>query len=371
MKIAYVYDAVHPWVTGGIETRVWELATRLTDDHEVHWYGLKWWEGPAVIDRQSVVLHGVSDPPADLYTNGRRSIPEAIGFAARLTRPLLGADYDLIDCQAFPYFPSFPSKLAATRGSGELVVTWHEVWDDYWYEYLGRKGVFGKAVERLVSRLPDRNVVVSERTRRELAAIGGDDPILLPNGISLEAVRAIQPAAETPDVVFAGRLIKEKNVELLLHAIEILRSDGTELQCVVIGDGPERDALERYVDARDLTPQIDFRGFVDDHDEVLGLLKAAQVFAFPSRREGFGITALEALACGTPVVTIDHPQNAAADLVEDGSTGIVSDANAQAFARGIEAAGQLPSAACVEAARDYDWDHLVEQVDAAYRAVCA
>jgi hypothetical protein len=75
MKIAYVYDAVHPWETGGIQTRIWELARRLAGHHNIHWYGLHYWDGPAIREIEDVTHHGVTEPP-ELYTNGRRSIRE-------------------------------------------------------------------------------------------------------------------------------------------------------------------------------------------------------------------------------------------------------------------------------------------------------
>ena len=46
MKLAYIYDAVYPWIKGGAEKRIYEISKRLAEQgHEVHWYGLKWWDG--------------------------------------------------------------------------------------------------------------------------------------------------------------------------------------------------------------------------------------------------------------------------------------------------------------------------------------
>jgi glycosyltransferase involved in cell wall biosynthesis len=96
-------------------------------------------------------------------------------------------------------------------------------------------------------------------------------------------------------------------------------------------------------------------------------MKAADSFVLPSRREGFGITALEALACGTPVVTLDHPQNAARDLVTDGVTGAVCEATPTALAAGIERSRGLDAAECRAAAGPYDWDRIAERVERVYR----
>src|SRR6056297_1579194 len=103
MKIAFVYDAVYPWEKGGAQKRIWELACRLAADHDVHLYGMHYWDGPATIEREGVTLHGVCEPK-ELYVNGRRSIPQALSFAANLAPALLGEEFDIIDCQEFPYF---------------------------------------------------------------------------------------------------------------------------------------------------------------------------------------------------------------------------------------------------------------------------
>lgn len=369
MKIAYVYDAVHPWETGGVQKRVWELARRLADDHEVYWYGLQYWEGPQVIERDGVILHGVA-PAGQLYVDGRRSITEALTFAMQLTRPLLHDDFDVIDCQAFPYFPCFTSKLSAVCNNETLFVTWHEVWGNYWYDYLGRKGMFGKAVEQLSSFVPDVHIAVSEHTKQDIVALGATDVQILPNGIAIDEIAAVPAVNEHVDVLFAGRLISEKNVDLIVRAIDELLTQGFDIQCLLIGEGPERAAIEALIREQGLEKNVRLVPFRESYDEVLGLMKAADVFVLPSQREGFGITVLEALACGTPVVTIAHPQNAAQELVIDGKTGVICDQSYKALAQGIRRAqATVCEADCKNHAAAYNWDTIAERAEEIYQTV--
>jgi hypothetical protein len=59
MKIAVVYDVIYPYVKGGVEKRVWDLAVRLAcRGHEVHLYGMKFWDGEDIINHEGVFLHG-------------------------------------------------------------------------------------------------------------------------------------------------------------------------------------------------------------------------------------------------------------------------------------------------------------------------
>ncbi|WP_254538271.1 glycosyltransferase family 4 protein [Halomarina litorea] len=368
MRIAYVYDAVYPWETGGVQKRVWELARRLAPDHDVHWYGLKYWDGPDVIEREGVTLHGVATPPP-LYAGGRRSIPEALTFAARLLRPLCRESFDVVDCQEFPYFPAFAGKANAALTGTTLLLTWHEVWADYWYEYLGRRGALGRLVERATARLPDAHLAVSDRTRRDVMGLGVGDVTLLPNGVSREEVAAAPPSSDSVDVLFVGRLIPEKNASLLVRAVDRMCERRPDVRCTILGEGPEAPALEALVDRLDLGGNVTVRPPLERYEDVLGLMKAAEVVAAPSVREGFGMVVLEALACGTPVATVSHPQNAAEELVADGVSGAVCRPSPDAFARAIERAAVCSPRDCRAVARPYEWDRLADRAEALYAEV--
>jgi len=362
---------MYPWEPGGVQKRVWEISRRLSDDHDVHWYGLHYWDGPSVIEREGVTLHGVMDP-VELYVDGRRSITEALRFAAHLAPALAGERFDVVDVQEFPYFPAFTGKLRSVTAGAPLVLTWHEVWGDYWYEYLDWKGAAGKAIEWLTGRLPDLNVSVSEGTARGLEELGVSSDYVIPNGIDLAEIDAAPVAPETPDALYVGRLIPEKNLDVLIRAVEALHDTGRDVTAHLVGDGPERDALERQVAASGVEDHVTIEDPRADYEAVLGLLKSAGAFATPSRREGFGITALEALAAGTPVVTVDHPDNAVTDFVEDGETGFVTALEADAFATGLERALARDSwDACRDRASEYDWDRIADRTEAVYEEVVA
>jgi len=153
MKIAYVYDVIHPYVPGGVQKRIWELSRRLvTKGHEVTILGMKHWNGDDVIVREGVRIRGIC-PPKDLFVNGHRSIGEALYVGWKSLPALSREHFDIIDCQNFPYFPCFSAKMASVLQRSPLLITWHEVWGNYWYQYLGKKGFFGAATERLAGRL--------------------------------------------------------------------------------------------------------------------------------------------------------------------------------------------------------------------------
>lgn len=372
MKIAQVFDVIYPYVVGGAQKRIWELSKRLSwRGHEVTIFGMKHWEGEDVIVVEGVRLWGVC-PPQELFRGDRRCIKEAIYVAYKVIRPLLKEDFDIIDCSNFPYFPCFSAKLHTLTKGSTLVITWLEVWDDYWYEYLGRKGIFGKSIEKIVAGLSMNMIANSESTRRRLFSIGARGDIeLVPNGIDIEEIDAVTLADDRSDVVFAGRLIKEKNIHLLISSIALIRQVIPNIRCTIIGDGPERDRLENLVCGSGLASNIRFLGHSESSSDVLSHMKASKVFVLPSSREGFGIVLLEANACGLPVITTKHPQNAACELVVDGKNGFLCELSEEDMAQKIMTAlvrREDMSQSCIDHAREYDWNKMVDMIEGVYQS---
>jgi L-malate glycosyltransferase len=370
MKIAFVYDVIYPYVKGGVEKRIRELALRLAvRGHDVHIIGMKYWEGPDSLRVDGVTLHGIC-PAQPLYADGRRTIREAIYFTTHLIPFLMREEFDIIDCQQFPYFPCFPVKIVSIVKKKPLVITWHEVWGDYWYEYLGWKGVFGKITERLVTRLALNTVAVSGTTAKKLRHLGVRSEIrIIPNGIDPGQMRSVSPSSELSDIIFVGRLIKEKHVDVLVRAFAVLLKESPDLTLLVLGDGPVREAVRSLVRDFAIEDRVILKPFLDSHDEVISLMKSSRVCVIPSTREGFGIAALEALACGLPVVTAGHPDNAIGELITE-NTGFLSSLSVEDLAGKIRVAlcrYPVMKTACIASAETYDWDHIMDRVEIWYQ----
>jgi len=370
MRIAFVYDAVYPHVLGGGEKRVWEIARRLVArGHEVHLYGMHFWEGEATITREGVVLHGVCRP-SSFYRKGKRRILPAFLFGLMVFFALYRERFDVVDCQQFPYTPVFWSAAACRISGSPLVVTWYEVWGDSWYEYMGRIGAAGKVIERVAARVNAYTVAISETTKADLTHIAGKREVtVLPIGIDSDEIDSVPPAAIRSDLLFAGRLIREKHVDLLVDAVGVLRQTVPGIRCLVIVDGPERTSLEEKVRSMDLSENVLFTGSLPRSEEVIAPMKSSRVFVLPSTREGFGISALEALASGLPVVTVNHPKNASRVFARDGC-GMESSLDAADLAEKIGVmltAGEDTRQRCRMKAREYDWETIIWRIEAYYR----
>ncbi|GAB3021920.1 glycosyltransferase family 4 protein [Natronobiforma cellulositropha] len=374
MKIAFVSNVVYPFVTGGAEKRIYEIGTRLAaSGHDVTIYGRHFWDGPQEMDYEGLTLRAGA-PERDLYTEDRRSITEALDFSARMLPTLRKHidEHDIVVASVFPYFPVIASKFATLRRDVPLVTTWHEVWLDYWDEYLGTLAPFGKVTERVTARVPHHPVAVSSVTADRLTQIWPtSEPIdVVPNGIDVEGIRATPAAEDGFDVLFAGRLIADKNVDILLEAFDRVASEH-DVTLGIVGDGPERQRLEEQASRLENTDQITFCGFLEEYDDVIGQMHAASVFASPSTREGFGIAYAEAMAADCTVIAAEHPESAAGEVIGDG--GFVAKPTVEQVAQTLVRAisGERPPVEPVDRAAQYDWDRVAAHALETYRASLA
>lgn len=361
--------------------RIHELGRRLSSQgHDVHLFGVKWWEGGDVIQHEGMTLHGVCKA-RNLYVNDRRSISEALVFAIKLFPALLTERFDLIDVSVFPYFSCFTVKAVSVLKKIPVVFTWHEVWGDYWYEYLGKKkGFLGLVIEIAIARISKNNIAVSNWTKSRLETLGvpSSGIALLPNGVDLKLISEIKPAGQDLsgssegriyDIIFAGRLIKEKNVDVLIKAVSLLKKDFPEICCCVVGDGPERKFQEKLTIELDVQKNVKFEGF-QEYRALIGKIKASRVLVLPSSREGFGMVVIEAFACGVPVVTVREKYNAAQGLIEDGVDGFVVRLDEKEIAESVnkilQADNYTETTKYTKKARSSDWDTLSTELLSIY-----
>ncbi len=205
---------------------------------------------------------------------------------------------------------------------------------------------------RAVLRRARAVVCVSQALAESARALGASDPRVIPNGVQLP--EHVGHEASPPHVLYAGRLSREKGVEDLLEA-----GEGLELR--IVGDGPLRDRVPGPT------------GFVSAAALARHYREAA-VVCCPSRREGFGLVAAEAMAHGRPVVA--SRVGGLVDLVIDRETGLlVPPRDPAALRRALdelltdEALRRRLGAAAREHVRSYcDWDGVTSELQDVYRA---
>jgi Glycosyltransferase len=375
MKVALVYDAIYPFIKGGAEKRYYEIAKRLSKKgHQIHIYGMKFWDSDKVIKRQGIYYHGICRPKSLYEKNGKRSIKEAIYFGLNCLK-LIKEDFDIIDCSNFPYFSLFACKLISIIKRKPLYATWHEVWGkNYWFEYIGWKGCLGFVIEKLAVLMPVKIISVSEHTTYKLKNELNSKKLIftVPNGIEFEDITKIRPSKEKSDIIFVGRLVSYKNVDVLIKSIKIVKEIIPKIKFLIIGDGPEKNTLETLTQKLNLEANIKFLGFIENNGDIYALMKSSKVFILPSTREGFGIVVIEANACGIPVIIIDHKDNAAKGLIEEGRNGFICQLDKDEIAgktiRILKNHSNLEmKKVCIDSAKQYDWNKIVDEIEEVFK----
>jgi len=208
---------------------------------------------------------------------------------------------------------------------------------------------------------------------------------VIPNAVDLKEIANSRPTAfQTPwphAVAAMGRLAPEKGFDLLLTAFAPLALRQPEWGLVILGEGPLRQDLETLTKTLGITAQALLPGALQ---EPYGVLKQAEIFAFPSYFEGFGIAVVEAMACGLPVVASDC-RPGPGELITPNADGIlVPRGNITALRQALELLMTNPDlrsrlgSAARETASQYDlpkvmqkWDDLLLELLPASQKTCA
>ena len=232
------------------------------------------------------------------------------------------------------------------------------------------------AMTRLSVHRARRVIAVSTHTRDDLVHRFGVRPervTVIPNAADARFRPATDPTAiaqfkqtnNLPDrfILFVGTLEPRKNLRRLIEAFALIAESDAETKLVIIGAaGWLTSDLAPLVYARGLTDRIVFTGYVSD-DDLPCWYQAATIFCYPSLYEGFGLPILEAMACGTPVVT---SRTSSIPEVTGETAMLIDPTDVAALARALrsvltdKARQHEMSAAGIARARAYSWEHTAE-----------
>lgn len=235
-----------------------------------------------------------------------------------------------------------------------------------------------RALMRAIGRRADLIVTVSEATRRDvlrelrIAPARAHRVVSIPEGVE----PAYRPAPRAPRtekrILYVGRRDPYKNLPLLVEALALVRARGIPARLQVIGPPDARypEAPQRAA-SLGLEGVIDWTGYVTP-EALIDAYQQADVFCLPSRYEGFGLTVLEAMACGTPVVcsnsgSLPEVAGDAARLTAIDRPEPVADALAAVLMDDALAA-RLAARGLAQAAR-FSWDRTAQETLRAYASL--
>lgn len=318
--IALVYG--HLLHIGGVETHLLSLL-RHGNQSRYRWL---------IIAPTSPTFRALAEALGAQVIHWKPAHPLDVVALIRLVRLLRAEPVDLLHIQSAR--AALFGRMAARLLGLPVIVTVHL--PPYYFAH--RHGVralfkcwFYHWAERILNvRLTDQLIYVSSRVCQEAFALNlapRERTIVIQNGIDLTAFAndgqssAVREALDTPPeatvLCCVGRLDEQKGVDVLLEALHQMDLD-QQTRVWLVGDGPQREALETRSRQLGLDANVRFLGFRSD---VPDFIKASDIFVLPSRYEAMPMTILEAMAAGLPCVVTDVGDNA--ELVENGVTGRV------------------------------------------------
>ena len=283
---------------GGAEIHLHEIFGRLAErGHEVRAI-VSGWDGAP----KSTLIDGI----AFLRVGGRYSYAYRAPVAAQRLLGKWKADVIVEDINKVPLFapcwtrrpvvPLIPHLFGTTAFRETNLAVGSMVWaSERAIPKVYRNCSFQAISRSTAADLNDRGVPKEQVS------------VILP-GIDHEYYRPDQETRKVavPTILYVGRLKRYKGVDVLIKALAKLRDREMDVKLVISGRGNDRYRLERLTRSLDLQDRVDFVGYTDEA-EKLHRLRSAWVLAYPSPKEGWGITIVEASACGIPVIASDSP----------------------------------------------------------------
>jgi glycosyltransferase involved in cell wall biosynthesis len=214
-------------------------------------------------------------------------------------------------------------------------------------------------------------IAVSESGRRDLVRRGfpAARVTVVENGIAApeEEPAGADERAPIPTFAYIGRLQRYKRLHLLLEAVATLRQEGASCRAIIAGTGPAEARLKRLASGLGLSRAVEFTGFVSDA-ERRGIFRKSWAHVQPSRKEGWGLTVMEAASAGTCTVAANSA--GLCDSVEHQVTGLLvphrflpSFADALRFLIRNPAEAWRMGAAAYRRAQEYSWDRAAREVE--------
>jgi len=276
-----------------------------------------------VIEGIHVHRVGVKGDISSIYRRGRY-ILSAVKKAREINKK---TPFNIIHAHIFA--GSLAGAIAGRELDLPIVTTIHGLYSKLWDKII-EKTFFPKQMEKFIIKLPyDKIIAVSQVTANQVKDLGvpPEKVEVIPNGVNLEKfnpkVKSIKKnlgIKEDRIVAFFGRVWKVKGVEYLVKAVPLVVNKISNVKFLIVGEGPQKESLMKLAEDLGISEHVMFHAPID-YPKMPAYIKASYCVVLPSLMEGLPVTALEAMACGVPVVATRV--GGTPEVVKDGENGFL------------------------------------------------
>lgn len=316
-------DPKHP-LAGGAEVMLLE--------HAKYWVKKKnhviWFAASFKGAKSEETIEGIR-----VFRKGSHFTVKFWALLAYLTNKFENVDI-VIDC--FHFQPFFTPLYIRNK---KIVALIHEVAGKVWFSNIWFPiAVVGFLTEPFTflfyKKVPF--ITVSNSTRKELKRLGMKKITVVENGVTPHSVGTSIKKEKIPTLVFLGRISRDKGIEDAISAVEQIRDIRPDLQFWVIGKSETKmyfQHIKSIIESKKIKKNVKFFGFVDEK-EKFELLRKAWILIHPSKKEGWGLTVIEAASQKTP--TLGYDVEGLRDSVLNGKTGVLVSPNVSDLAQKLE-----------------------------------
>jgi 1,2-diacylglycerol 3-alpha-glucosyltransferase len=299
---------------------------------------------------------------------------------------LFSRRFDLVHTHC-PFMSGHVALEYARRRKVPIVSTFHTKYRDDFERAVGSKAIVNWAVNYIVDyyNKVDFVWVPVEGTIDTLREYGYKGPVeVMPNGSDMDPTpeeradlrrkggEALGIASDVFTMLYIGQHIWEKNLHILLDALEVLNKAGRNFRMAFVGDGYARNEMERIVAKRGLSGKVSFFGIVQDRELIKAFYARADIVAFPSLYDTSSLCVKEAAGFRTPSLLIRGATTAAG--VADGVNGFLADNSGAAYAERIGRIMDDPGSIAAVGTESYgtlfrSWKDVIDEVEERYRKI--
>ncbi|MDI6645229.1 MAG: glycosyltransferase family 4 protein [Methanobacteriaceae archaeon] len=306
MKILQIAPHFFPYM-GGQESYIYNLSKNLIKKgHEVHIMTSNYpksnyydeIEG-MIIERNDLIMRPLRNPISSGFFNIKK----------------LSNMFDVIHIHNLYAFPSILAAYYKNKFNNPLIFTDHGklVFGVSYKDLLVR--MYSKTIAKRILEKSDLVTVLSESQKNHLCSISPNSVNkiqVIPNAIDIELFKQLNDNNKKNEnssftFLYVGQMIKRKGIYWLLKALKIVIKSNKNIKLILVGDGEHLNYYKKLANDLNLSGYIEFKGRIDDMNNLASIYKSSDVFVLPSLSEGLPTVLLEAMFFGLPVIATDIP----------------------------------------------------------------